>query len=232
MSASGTDGSAITPSRPPTGMTAPTSATRRRSTPAAGDSTAPSIFSVSTSATSSPTATSAPSSTSQSVSWPSVIDRPHLGMPSLVTPSVMPWPRPCRRWSADGVGDLGGAGDVRVLQRRAERRPACAARVTICGGALRSSKLFWATSATMSAAMPQRGLASSTTTSRPVFSTDSRIVSSSSGAVVRRSMISHSIPSAASSSAACCASRTMRPSATIVTSSPSRTRSASPNGIV
>ena len=104
--------------------------------------------------------------------------------------------------------------------------------VTICTGAWRSSKLFWATRAAMSAAMPQRGLSSSTTTSRPVFSTDSYTVSSSSGLVVRRSMISASIPSAASSSAACWAMPTMRPMATMETSSPSRTTLASPNGIV
>jgi hypothetical protein len=84
----------------------------------------------------------------------------------------------------------------------------------------------------MSAAIPQRGPASSTTTIRPVFSTLSRIVSSSSGEVVRGSMISHSIPSAASSSAASCVNCTMRPSATTVTSPPSRTTLASPNGIV
>ena len=83
----------------------------------------------------------------------------------------------------------------------------------------------------MSVASEQRGFDSSTTTSRPVFSTDSRIVSVSSGLVVRGSMISTSIPDAASSSAASSAVFTMRPIATIVTSPPSRTMFASPNGI-
>ena len=83
----------------------------------------------------------------------------------------------------------------------------------------------------MSVASEQRGLASSTTTSRPVFSTDSRIVSVSSGLVVRGSMISASIPDEASSSAASSAVFTIRPMATIVTSPPSRTTFASPNGI-
>jgi hypothetical protein len=97
-SVSGTEGSVSTPTRPPTGTTAPTSATRRRSTPAAGDSTAPSIFSVSTSNSSSPWRTSSPSATSQSVTLPWRMDRPHLGMASLVrpggvaSPAVMPLP--------------------------------------------------------------------------------------------------------------------------------------------
>ena len=51
------------------------------------------------------------------------------------------------------------------------------------------------------------------------------------GEVVRGSTISHSIPSPASSCAACSARCTIRPSATIVTSPPSRTISASANGI-
>jgi hypothetical protein len=103
--------------------------------------------------------------------------------------------------------------------------------VTIFGAAFRSPNASWETSATTSAANPQRGLASSTTTSLPVFSTDSRIVSVSSGDVVRGSTISHSMPSPASSSAACSAMCTIRPSATIVTSAPSRTMFASANGI-
>src|SRR6185369_16386625 len=59
-------------------------------------------------------------------------------------------------------------------------------------GALRAPKAFLATSAEMSVAIEHRGCASSTTTSRPVFSTLSSTVSSSSGLVVRRSTTSHS----------------------------------------
>ena len=51
--------------------------------PAAGASTTLLIFSLSTSTTSSPTSSSAPSSTSHSITVPSVIVRPHFGMPSL-----------------------------------------------------------------------------------------------------------------------------------------------------
>jgi hypothetical protein len=49
---------------------------------------------------------------------------------------------------------------------------------------------------------------------------------------VRGSTISASMPDPASSSAACDATFTMRPNATIVTSPPSRTTFASPNGMV
>ena len=64
------------------------------------------IFSVSTSAISSPTAISAPSSTSHSVSRPSVIERPHLGIAQLLGS--------CRR-------ALPGGGPHRVLDPA--RRP-------------------------------------------------------------------------------------------------------------
>jgi pyruvate/2-oxoglutarate/acetoin dehydrogenase E1 component len=86
------------------------------------------------------------------------------------------------------------------------------------------------TSAEMSVAIEHRGCASSTTTRRPVDSTLSSTVSSSSGLVVRRSMTSHSRPSTASSAAASRDVCTIRPSVTIVTSAPSRTTLASPNG--
>jgi len=49
---------------------------------------------------------------------------------------------------------------------------ACGA-VTIFGAVFRCSKQFWETRAVMSEARLQRGFASSTTTRRPVFSTDS-----------------------------------------------------------
>ena len=104
--------------------------------------------------------------------------------------------------------------------------------VTIWIGARSDPNASCATVAAMSVASEQRGLASSTTTRRPVFSTDSRIVSVSSGETVRGSMISHSHPGRRQLGrprpAPCC---TMRPIATIVTSSPSRTTLASPNGI-
>ena len=68
-------------------------------------------------------------------------------------------------------------------------------------------------------------------TARPVFRTDSTIVSMSSGASVRGSMISTLMPSAASASAASTARGTIDASATTVTSLPVRTTCASPNGI-
>jgi hypothetical protein len=64
-----------------------------------------------------------------------------------------------------------------------------------------------------------------------VFSTLSRIDSRSSGDVVRGSTISQEMPSPSSWAAAAWAINTMRPSATIVTSSPSRTKLASAKGM-
>ena len=76
--------------------------------------------------------------------------------------------------------DLRGARDVEVLQRRRNGTGACGA-VTISIGAFSAPKAFCATCAETSAAMLQRGLASSTQTRRPVFSTLSITVSMSSG---------------------------------------------------
>src|SRR5437868_6402718 len=120
ISASGTDASAITPSSAPTGSVSPTAATRRRRTPAAGASTTPLIFSVSTSATSAPWVSSAPSSTSHSTSLPSVIDRPHFGTPSLAIDISG------GRGSGDDLAhrsrDTVRRGHVHVLEARRERR--------------------------------------------------------------------------------------------------------------
>ncbi len=74
----------------------------------------------------------------------------------------------------------------------------------LCGGetwrigALNAERTGSATMAEMSEVIPQRGEASSTTTRRPVFSTEARIVSSSSGEVVRGSMAVQATPCAAS----------------------------------
>ena len=70
----------------------------------------------------------------------------------------------------------------------------------------------------MSAAIPQRGLDSSTTTRRPVFSTLRSTASSSNGEVVRGSINSTETPS--SLAMAFWAKPTIWPSATTVTSSP------------
>ena len=83
----------------------------------------------------------------------------------------------------------------------------------------------------MSVAMLQRGCASSTITTRPVSSTVSRMVSVSSGEVVRGSTTVQEIPSLLSLSATSLAKFTIRPNATMVTSSPSRVTLAWPNGI-
>jgi len=66
-------------------------------------------------------------------------------------------------------------------------------------GAFNASNALSATSAATSVAKLQRGVASSTMTSRPVRSTLSKIVSSSSGEVVRGSINSHSMPSSPAS---------------------------------
>ncbi|MCY1247774.1 hypothetical protein D9M72_611350 [compost metagenome] len=87
----------------------------------------------------------------------------------------------------------------------------------MCGGhtismpALSAPKACCATCAEISVAILQRGLASSTTTRRPVFSTDSSTVSMSSGDSVRRSITSASMPSFASVAAASSARCTISP---------------------
>ena len=103
-SASGTSAGATTAIVAPTGAELSVPAMMRRSTPAAGDSSAPLILSVSISASSAPALTSVPSSTSHSVILPEVMERPHLGMVTLaILASAMaalsassrrwPWPR-------------------------------------------------------------------------------------------------------------------------------------------
>ena len=131
ISASGTEASAITPMRPPTESTSPSAATRRRKTPAAGASTTLLIFSLSTSTTSSPTSSSAPSSTSHSITVPSVIVRPHFGMPSLEiwrvslisAPHQNRLSRERRRLCAPGRGRRGPPGSVRRAAGCGARSP-------------------------------------------------------------------------------------------------------------
>ena len=79
--------------------------------------------------------------------------------------------------------------------------------------------------------MPNGPNVSSTISSRPVLRTDGRIVSISSGATVRGSITSTEMPSRASSSHAVSVLCTMSARATTVTSVPSRTTAAWPNGI-
>ncbi|MNN71478.1 hypothetical protein D3C81_1874190 [compost metagenome] len=95
--------------------------------------------------------------------------------------------------------------------RASENGTGVCGAVTISIGPLSAPKAFCATSALMSVAIEQRGLASSITTRRPVFSTLSRMLSSSSGLVVRRSSTSQSIPWRARLLAASSATCTMRP---------------------
>ena len=73
---------------------------------------------------------------------------------------------------------------------------------TSCTGAFSDEKPSEAASAAITAAAEPCRVDWSTTTSRPVFSTDARIVAVSSGASVRGSITSASTPSAASRSAA------------------------------
>ena len=87
-----------------------------------------------------------------------------------------------------------------------------------------------ATMPAMCEASPQRGLASSTITRRPVFFTDSRMVSSSSGDTVRRSITSASMPSLARVSAAFKACTAVRLTPSNVTSLPGRATAALPMG--
>src|SRR3954470_8574618 len=136
IAASDSEASAITPSSPPTAITSPAEPILRRRSPDAVASTAPVVFSVSTSHSSSPGLTSAPSSTSQSSTRPSVIERPHFGIPSLL---IMPLLRVAvpghtsrsnqsaslrhrrSRSLADRRGDPLGRRHVRVLEDRRER---------------------------------------------------------------------------------------------------------------
>ena len=62
-----------------------------------------------------------PSSTSQSTTLPSVMDRPHLGMPSFWISALIARGGRRARDLADGVRDLVGRRNVGVLQDRAER---------------------------------------------------------------------------------------------------------------
>ncbi len=98
-------------------------------------------------------------------------------------------------------------------------------------GARRDQKPSSAMVARISPATPQLLWPTSTTSARPVFATDSRIVGRSSGTSVRGSITSSEMPSRASVSAAVSASRTREPMATTVRSLPSRRTAACPNGI-
>src|SRR5205807_1652891 len=99
----------------------------------------------------------------------------------------------CHQWYSrtrlTAASILAGLGMYRSSSTSLNGTGVCGA-VTCSIGAFRARNAFWATSPAMSEAMLQRGLDSSTTTKRPVFSTLSRMVSSSSGDVVRGSMIS------------------------------------------
>ena len=122
MSASGTSAWATTAIVAPTGAELSVPAMMRRSTPAAGASSVPTILSVSISASSAPASTSVPSSTSHSVIFPEVMERPHLGMVTFVilasamAPSALPLGHGLGR-----VDDLLGVGHVEVLERVGER---------------------------------------------------------------------------------------------------------------
>ena len=137
-----------------------------------------------------------PRTTNHSTILPVFIDRPHLG---IVT-----------RWIRAASSVSSGIQSTAVLTAPAifaasgmNRSSSASANGTgVCGpvtswiGARSDPNASCATVAAMSVASEQRGLASSTTTRRPVFSTDSRIVSMSSGLVVRGSITSACTPDA------------------------------------
>ncbi len=97
-------------------------------------------------------------------------------------------------------------------------------------GASRSQKPSRATTAAISAPMPNGTTASWAMRSRLVLCTESRMGARSSGARVRRSITSTEIPSSLSCSAAATASCTIREMDTTVTSVPARTTAALPMG--
>src|SRR4051794_22460411 len=104
-------------------------------------------------------------------------------------------------------------------------------RVTRRTGALRASKQNSPMDAAASLANEHSGVASSTTTTRPVLRAEANSDFQSIGTMVRGSSSSTDTPSSRSRSAAASADVSAEPSATIVRSSPSRMRLASPNGI-
>ena len=158
--------------------------------PPTGDSTTPLIFSVSTSATSSPT-----------VDLGALLDEPvddpplghrqaPLGHAQLLDHARAAVAAPVV--SRIAVGDRRPASARRRPRATGENGTGVCGGVTIRGARLEVAERLAARRARRCpTANPQRGFASSTTTSRPVFSTLSRIVSSSSGDVVRGSTISH-----------------------------------------
>src|SRR5436309_515305 len=95
---------------------------------------------------------------------------------SAITPSSAPTgsvaPTPAPTTSRTAAATRSGPGTYRSSRFAANGGGECGA-VTILGAARSAEKQFCATSATMSLAIEQRGYASSTTTSRPVLSTDS-----------------------------------------------------------
>ena len=187
---------------------------RRLSSPPSAASTALAIFSVSTSIISWPGLIVCPSWTCQAASVPSFMERPHFGMMSgvmvwLIVPSHRPALR-ARRACAPPPRSLPRS-EHRDPRATARTAPACAARSTIRIAAFSAPKASCATCAETSAAIEQRGLASSTQISRPVFSTLSITVSMSIGDKVLRSMTSHSTPSLASRLAASRERWTIRP---------------------
>ena len=84
--------------------------------------------------------------------------------------------------------------------------------------------------AAISDATEQTSVASLTTSTLPVLSTDAKMVSQSIGETVRGSMISADTPATCNRVAASCARDTIRPVATMVRSEPSRATAALPNG--
>src|SRR5512132_3494109 len=142
-SASGTSAGARTAMVAPTGAELSVPAMMRRTTPAAGASSVPTILSVSISASPAPSWTSSPSSTSHSVILPAVIDSPHLGIVTLaILASAMARSALPPGHGLGRVDDLLGVRDVGILERVGERHRRVGRRHHLDRGPQRPERLL------------------------------------------------------------------------------------------
>ncbi len=146
-----------------------------------------SAFSDSITSTICPRATAAPSGSGHATTRPSCIVMPSFGIAIGVATRRLP----ISRTAAITFSALGRKASSRTA---ANGTGVCGA-VTRFTGAFRKSKPRSTHSAATSLAIPQRGVDSSTTTRRPVFSSEPRMAASSSGWSERRSSTSASVPS-------------------------------------
>ena len=188
---------AKTANNAPTGYVPSTSTNFFRHKPSNSASISLDILSVSTTSKASPYEKEDPSSINHSVSLPSSISIPHLGIVRasiflLIFFSYLKFTTSATA-SLIFVGDGTNSLSSSLANGTGERGP-----VICLIGAFNDEKTSPAAKAAISEANEHLGGVSSTTTSLPVFSTLSRIASSSRGLVVLGSIMSQVMPSSAS----------------------------------